>query len=226
MTIKPEWWRQPRQITVVVDNNSWILPYAERLVREISNGGDEVRLARTYEEIVPSTVAFYLGCVRITPPDILALNRRNLVVHASDLPKGRGFSPMTWLILEGCNEIPVCLLEAAQQVDAGAVIYRDIMALRGYELNEEIRVKLGGMHIDLCMRFLAESLPLEGIPQQGESTCYPRRRPKDSRLDPEKTLADQFNLLRVVDNERYPAFFDYRGKRYKLAIEYMSEDLS
>ena len=32
------------------------------------------------------------------------------------------------------------------------------------------------------------------------------------------TLAEQVNLLRVVDEERYPAFFDYRGRRYHMAI--------
>ena len=33
------------------------------------------------------------------------MNKNNIVVHASDLPKGRGFSPMSWQILEGKNKI-------------------------------------------------------------------------------------------------------------------------
>ena len=41
----------------------------------------------------------------------------------------------------------------------------------------------------------------------------------DSRLDPDDTIAQQFNLLRVVDNERYPAFFELLGRRYILKIE-------
>ena len=28
----------------------------------------------------------------------------------------------------------------------------------------------------------------------------------------------QFNLLRVVDNERYPAFFELDGRRYTIQI--------
>jgi len=27
------------------------------------------------------------------------------------------------------------------------------------------------------------------------------------------------NLLRIVDNQRYPAWFEHRGEKYKLAIE-------
>jgi methionyl-tRNA formyltransferase len=38
-------------------------------------------------------------------------------------------------------------------------------------------------------------------------------------LDPQKSLAEQFNILRVVDNDRYPAFFEWNGRRYNLKIE-------
>jgi len=48
---------------------------------------------------------------------------------------------------------------------------------------------------------------------------YLRRRPEDSRLDPDKTIREQFNLLRVVDNEKYPAFFDLHGQRFLLKVE-------
>jgi spore coat polysaccharide biosynthesis predicted glycosyltransferase SpsG len=33
------------------------------------------------------------------------------------------------------------------------------------------------------------------------------------------SIAEQFDLLRVVDPEHYPAFFDYRGKRYIIKME-------
>lgn len=218
MTERADWWYRPRRVTVVVDNESWVLPYAERLVAETEATGDEATLARIHAEVRDGDVAFYLGCVRITPLEVLARNRRNLVVHASDLPRGRGFSPMTWLILEGENDIPVCLLDAVGEVDAGPVIYREKLHLEGHELNEETRVRLGEIHIDLCRRFLNEAEPPSGRPQEGEPTRYLRRRPIDSRLDPYKTLAEQFNLLRVVDNERYPAFFEFRGQTYVLTI--------
>jgi len=224
MTNFLEWWRRPRGVTVVVDNDSWVVPYAQRLVDEACVRGDDAVLARSHDQISKGAVAFYLGCVRITPKEVLARNRRNLVVHASDLPMGRGFSPMTWLVLEGESEIPVCLLEAADEVDAGAVIYRSHISLRGTELIDELRAMLGEMHVDLCLRYLNETQPPEGVDQQGVPTYYPRRRPLDSRLDPAKSIAEQFNLLRVVDNDRYPAFFEYLGQRYRLKIEKVPED--
>lgn len=212
----PAWWRKPRKISIVVDNESWILPFARRLVDSLAD--DEARLCRTHEEIMEGSAAFYLGCVKIAPPEILMRNRRNLVVHASDLPKGRGFSPWTYAILEGQNDIVICLIEAAGGADEGGVIYKERISLIGSELVDDLRCKIGEKTLELCLRFLQEPAPIDGKPQTGEASYYKRRYPRDSRINPEKTIAEQFDFLRVVDNDKYPAFFEYRGRRYKLAI--------
>ena len=39
-----------------------------------------------------------------------------------------------------------------------------------------------------------------------------------------KTIKEQFNLLRIVDNNYYPAFFEYNGYRYKIQINKVIED--
>ncbi|HEX8578755.1 MAG TPA: formyltransferase family protein, partial [Allosphingosinicella sp.] len=142
-----------------------------------------------------------------------------IVVHASALPNGRGFSPVVWQILEGLNEIPVSMIFAAEAVDAGDIVMQRTLRLRGHELNDEVRNKLGALIVAMCLDYLALPHPPPGLPQQGEPSWYARRRPQDSRFDPNKTIAEQFNLLRVVDNDRYPAFFEHRGHRYVLKIE-------
>ena len=213
-----EWWSKPRKVTIVVDNPSWILSAAERLVKEICSTGDEAILARNHDDIPIGDIAFYLGCTHITPAKVLARNKRNLVVHESNLPEGRGFSPLTWQILEGKNIIPFCLLEAGSKVDAGAVILRDELHFHGYELIDEMRTAQAEMTLLLCKRFLDAPSPVTGDPQEGKGSTYPRRRARDSRLDPERSIADQFSLLRVVDNERYPAFFELDGNSYELKI--------
>jgi methionyl-tRNA formyltransferase len=206
-------------VSIVVDNESWILPFAQDLVNQAVAGGHQAKLIRAHKDVLSGDVAFYLGCTQITPPDIIARNTRNLVVHESDLPKGRGFAPMTWQILEGVSEIPVCLIEAEEEADAGAIVYRDVIILEGHELNKEWRHLQGKKTIELCLRFLNDNFRPQGEPQKGVPTVYKRRQPEDSALDPEKTIAEQFELLRVVDNERYPAYFEYRGQRYKLTVE-------
>jgi methionyl-tRNA formyltransferase len=77
----------------------------------------------------------------------------------------------------------------------------------------------------LCLQFIDEYPQIldRARVQKGQASFYPRRRPADSRLDPEKSIAAQFDLLRVVDNEKYPAFFEYRGKKFQLKIEAYKE---
>ena len=101
-------WEKPRRVVVLVDNDSWILPYVERLVRELCRDGDAAQLVRHAEDLPEGDVAFLLGCVGIVPTRLLDRSHFNLVVHESPLPKGRGFSPMTWQILEGVT-VPIRL---------------------------------------------------------------------------------------------------------------------
>lgn len=220
----PDWWGKPRNVSIVVDNPSWIEPFALELANTLSSKGDHVRVCHYYGEVLSGGVAFYLGCVKLSPPETLSLNYRNLIVHESALPLGRGFSPLTWQVLEGKNEIPICLLEASDEADAGLVIYRDNLTLQGDELIDEMRCVQGKATVALCMRFMNESVPPQGQRQSGHATFYARRTPENSQLDTNRTISDQFNLLRSVDNERYPAFFDYRGCRYQLTIKKVDVD--
>ena len=212
------WHSGSKDISVVVDNDSWILPYAKVLVEELRSRGHSSVLCREHSDISEGDICFYLGCVNITPQDILELNSYNLVVHESSLPLGRGFAPMTWQVLEGKKEVPISLIEAAQEVDAGLIYFEDKITLEGHELCDELRAAQGIKTVQLCLRFCTSEKEPVGRPQEGEPTYYSRRRPKDSELDINKSVAEQFNLLRVVDNERYPAFFIHRNNKYKILI--------
>ena len=213
------WWtNKPRKINVVVDNDSWILPFACTLVEKINILGDKASIVRHHDQIVESDISFYLGCVKITPSNILTKSIKNLVVHASNLPEGRGFSPLTWQILEGKSQIPVCLFEMVDEVDAGPIIFKENITLKGNELLNELRELLGNKTIELCLNYItSESMPM-GTPQKGSSTHYPRRRPLDSQIDTSLSIDSLFNLFRVVDNDQYPAFFKKNGKKYILKI--------
>jgi methionyl-tRNA formyltransferase len=152
----------------------------------------------------------------------MTLNKfnNNLVVHESALPAGKGWSPITWQILEGQNRVQVTLLEAAEAVDSGPIYDQCLVEFDGYELIDELRTIQAKATFDLCRRFVAgyPDTKEKSREQFGIESFYKRRRPVDSELDAEKSLAEQFNLLRVVDNERYPAFFNICGNRYILKV--------
>jgi methionyl-tRNA formyltransferase len=85
-------------------------------------------------------------------------------------------------------------------------------------LNEEIKHQQGIVTVKMIKQYLSQFNSITGTVQSGEETFYPRRRQKENELDINKTIAEQFNLLRVVDNERYPAHFFINDKKYILKI--------
>ena len=208
-----------KTISILVDNDSWILPFASLLGKKINEFGYEVVLARHHDEICTGWINFILGCIHIIPKNILTKNRHNLVVHESLLPHGKGFAPMSWQILEGKNEIPICLIEATEELDAGDIWLVDSIHLDGTELNAEWREKQGLKSIAMCLSFIRNYADLKPTPQSGVASYYRRRRPQDSELDVNKSIRQQFNLLRITDNQSYPAFFYLDGVKYKLEID-------
>ena len=203
-------------IQVLVDNtDSWYIPYAKKIVNELKRKHN-VRLIHKHEDVEKGDVLFLISCNKKF--NNLYLNNCNIVIHESDLPKGKGWSPLTWQVLEGQSEIFVTLFEASEEIDAGKIYYKNKIVLMGHELLSEIRHKQGIITNQLIRRFIKDYPNVEGVEQQGEETYYARRSQKDSELDINKSLNEQFDLLRVCDNKKFPAFFIINGIKYFLKI--------
>ena len=113
------------------------------------------------------------------------------------------------------------LFEARQEVDSGEIYYSEAIVFEGHELLPELRSSLMEKSFELCTRFV-ENYPAvvsTRKEQVGEPSYYARRGPEDSLLNVNQPLVSHFNLLRTVDNQAYPAFFEHQGQRYRLAIE-------
>lgn len=205
-------------ITILTNRTSWMNKYSLKLKFILEKDGHTVNLIDSRENIKTGDIAFLLSCFEIIPEKYLKLNNNNIVVHASKLPKGKGWSPASWQILENKNEIPLTLFEAVNAVDAGKIYIQDKINLYGTELIDEWQAKLGEKIVEMCIEYIKD-YPMSGKEQTGESTFYPKRTPKDSELDINKTIKEQFNLLRIVDNEKYPAYFKIAGKSFIVKLE-------
>jgi len=206
------------EISILVDDpTSWIVPYARRTAEQLAQRHG-CRLFFDADQIPCGDMLFLLGCTSILPAELLARNRHTFVVHESDLPKGRGWSPVSWQVLEGKNKIPIVLFEATDQLDAGPVYLKDYIELDGTELLAEIKHKQGLKTQQLVIKLVELWPDIKPVPQSGQPTYYRRRTRQDDRLDVNKTIAEQFDHLRIVHNEKYPAWFEYRGHEYVLQI--------
>ena len=181
--------------------------------------GHLVSIFRDKAELPGGDVLFLVSCQQLISDVVRTRYKSTLVLHASDLPKGRGWSPYIWAILNGANEVTVSLLEASDPVDSGAIWFKTKFFLEGHELLPEINEKLFEAELALMSRAVEEFDTVRPLIQMGDPGPYLRKRsPQDSELDVNKTLSEQFEQLRVVDSQRYPAYFDHRGKRYFIRI--------
>ena len=205
------------KIAILTSPNQWFEKYAKQLAYELSDipiYNDHLSISESYD------VLFILSYHKIIESDYLKKNKHNLVIHESDLPEGKGWAPLFWQILEGKNEIIFSMFEAGDGIDNGDIYIKEKLTLTGYELNEELRKKQAELIIKMCLQFINnyEKYSQPKI-QQGVESFYPKRTSKDSELDINKTIKEQFDLLRIVSNKDYPAFFEMDGKKYSIKID-------
>lgn len=195
-----------------------VFPYLETWQHDHGDVND-IELVERNQALGGGNILFLISCNEIISKRTRGRYDATLVVHASDLPKGRGWSPHIWQVLEGQREIVVTLLEAEDDVDVGAIWTQRRMVLGGHELWDEINEKLFAIELELMDFAVANFNSIEARPQSDvEPTYYRRRKPSDSQIDPQRSIAEQFEMLRVADPERYPAVFDMRGYRYRITL--------
>ena len=202
------------------DSDSWINKYIPHLIYDLSRCDRKITWSHSHYEITNADLSFYLSYSRVIEKSYLDKSDNNLVVHESKLPEGKGWSPMSWQILEDVNTIAITLFEAAETVDSGKIYLQEFCYLSGGELHDEWR-NLQGMHtINICNRFIGlyPGILKMGHSQKGKSTFYPKRTPADSLIDSSLSIAKIFNKLRICDNNKYPAYFYMNNKKYILKI--------
>jgi methionyl-tRNA formyltransferase len=202
------------------DHKHPVVRKLQKWASDMSSRGHTVSLFYDRGNLQGGDILFLVSCNQIIRDTERKKFGTTLVLHASDLPRGRGWSPYIWATLEGANMITVSLLEASDPIDSGAIWLKENFSLEGHELLPEINEKLFTVELSLMTKAVENFTSITPKEQSGDPGLYMRKRsPEDSRLDPNKTIAEQFDLLRVADSQRFPAFIDFRGQRYLIKIE-------
>lgn len=138
--------------------------------------------------------------------------------HMTDVPYGRGGSPLQNLIIAGKTDTMLTALRMVEAVDAGPVYAKRTMSLQGRA--EDIYSRAGQLSFEI-MKWMIKTNP-EPVPQTGEVVLFQRRKPEQSELPVGGSLTGVYNHIRMLDAPTYPlAFIDYGDFR----IEFSSAEL-
>lgn len=196
-----------------------IRPHLEKWVQAQSKQHD-VQLISKVSQMRGGHILFLISCTELIQKKHRDLYQKALVIHASDLPDGKGWSPHVWQILEGTSQIVVTLFEAVDAVDAGDIWKKETFSLQGHELYDEINEKLFETELVLMDWAVDNFSTVKPQPQpSGKFRTYPKRNPQNSELDAQQSIASQFNLLRVCDPQRFPAYFIHQGQKYTITVK-------
>lgn len=205
-----------KKICFLLDiHNNWLSSYC--INYKIKKKNRAIKIYYNFKKIKNYDYVFVLGYTKILPKIFIERNKLVIVIHESNLPKGKGFSPLQWQILQNKNIIKVNLIKLEPKVDSGDIILTGDLKLNGSELYDEIREKQSEVTFQLIEKFLNKKI-IQYKKQKGKETFFRKRNADDSKLDINQSLKKSFKLLRICNNEEWPAFFYYKNHKYTLKI--------
>lgn len=152
-------------------------------------------------QINPRYVFFQHWSNRI-PPEIYE-QFESVVFHMTDLPFGRGGSPLQNLIVRGFEETKISAIRCVEEIDAGPVYLKQKLKLDGSAT--EIFQRAANVIEDMIVSILKNSP--EPTPQEGTPVVFERRVAEDGNLESAKNLKEMYNMIRMLDAETYPSAF-------------------
>lgn len=137
-----------------------------------------------------------------------------VIFHMTDLPFGRGGSPLQNLISRGIYETRLSALRCVEQLDAGPIYLKRPLSL--YGTAEEILVRSSKLMEEMIEKIIYEQL--QPIPQEGKPVVFNRRSPADGDLSGLEHLEQVFDFIRMLDGEGYPpAFIETKHLRFEFS---------
>ena len=133
-------------------------------------------------------------------PEEIFLNFKCIVFHMTDLPFGRGGSPLQNLIKAKFKKTKISAIKVEKGIDAGDIYLKKELSLEGTarEIFEKSSIIIKNMIFEILTK------NIKPIPQIGEGTNFKRLKPEDGILNELNDLEIVFDYIRMLDCDGYP----------------------
>ena len=191
---------------VIVSNREW----NRRFVSEVAaRTGAEVTYLNQRDDVTQAHMTtlspdwiFFPHWSYIIPAEVYE-NFRCVIFHMTDLPFGRGGSPLQNLIVRGIYETKITALRCVKELDAGPIYRKRSLSLWGSA--EEIYLRASEITKEMMIELVQEN-PAP-YAQMGAGEVFKRRTPADGDIGNFDTLSQVFDYIRMLDADGYPAAF-------------------
>lgn len=139
--------------------------------------------------------------------------------HMTDVPYGRGGSPLQNLITAKKKKTVLTALRMTEELDAGPVYLKKSLSLEGSA--QEIFERAAVVAFDMINEIVNnEPDPVE---QVGNPTYFDRRKPEQSCMPADGSILNAYDHIRMLDAETYPHAFIQHGN---LRIEFTNAEIN
>ncbi|WP_375580226.1 formyltransferase family protein [Marivirga tractuosa] len=151
-------------------------------------------------------------------PDTIFDNFECILFHMTDLPFGRGGSPLQNLIVRGYKNTMISAIKVEEGLDTGDIYIKKDLSLLGTA--EEIFLRATDTIGEMISEIITKNI--KPVPQIGESEVFKRRKPSDGDISQLKSVEEVFDYIRMLDAEGYPnayletEFFKFEFSRASL----------
>lgn len=201
---------------VVVTIKSWNVENFEKLKKEdpenqwILIEKKEDLALENLQKLNPRYV-FFPHWSWIIPKEIFE-NFECIVFHMTDLPYGRGGSPLQNLIVRGHTETKISAIRVVEGLDAGDIYMKRPLSLEGKA--EEIFRRLSDITFGMIREIVKEHP--QPVPQEGEVVEFKRRKAEEGNIAELGDVKKIYDYIRMLNAEGYPyAFFESGEIKYE-----------
>ena len=149
---------------------------------------------------------FFIHWSDLIPKEIYE-NYKCIVFHMTDLPYGRGGSPLQNLIVRGHTETKISAIKVEQGLDTGSIYLKRDLSLYGSA--EEIFIRGDKIIMEMIHEIITNDIA--PTPQSGEPSLFKRRKPEDSDISNLDSIEQIYDYIRMLDAEGYPKAFITKG---------------
>lgn len=136
-----------------------------------------------------------------------------VVFHMTDLPYGRGGTPLQNLILRGHKATKISALKVNGGIDEGDIYLKANLSLTGSA--NQIYRRASKIIFTKMIPYIMQNEPIPKK-QSGKVTEFQRRKPGDSRMLADLGLKGAYDFIRMLDADGYPkAFIETQTLRFE-----------
>lgn len=155
-------------------------------------------------------------------PDEIYNNFECVIFHMTDLPFGRGGSPLQNLISRGIYETKISALRCEAGIDSGPIYMKEPLSLEGGTA-EEIFLRTREVVRRMILSIMRNEP--DPTPQSGESVRFNRLKPQDGNIAEFSDLNKVFDFIRMLDANGYPkAFLETEHLRFEFQRASLKQD--